>query len=423
MNCPFSFARFGPAWFLGAVLTTLTSLAADSPPQTAPAVAAELSTHPVRASGTAPALSASAPGPRRAFPLAAQAAGTLQLYNHGDPTPQEQYMLELVNRARLDPAAEAARYGIDLNEGLAPNTLSSTPKEPLAFNPSLIQSARLHSQWMLDNDVFSHYEGTIDPGDRMEAAGFVFSGSWTYGENLAWRGTTGTLDLNPSVAASHEGLFVDAGIDDRGHRLNLMNNDFCEVGIGVKTGVFTASGKNYNAGMITQDFGSTEAHPDSFLVGVVYQDLDGNGFYSPGEGLAGITVTPASGSYYAVTSSSGGYAIPLNAYSGTFSVTLTGGSLTGPITKSVKLNGYNVKLDFDTTKDKPAVSRVSLTSPRRLANGTFTFNLQGGSGASITVQGSTNLLQWIDLGTATGTNFTDTTAASLRGRFYRAVVK
>ena len=30
----------------------------------------------------------------------------------------EQYLLELINRARLNPAAEAARYGIDLNAGL-----------------------------------------------------------------------------------------------------------------------------------------------------------------------------------------------------------------------------------------------------------------------------------------------------------------
>ncbi len=31
----------------------------------------------------------------------------------------EQYLLELINRARLDPQAEADRFGIDLNENLA----------------------------------------------------------------------------------------------------------------------------------------------------------------------------------------------------------------------------------------------------------------------------------------------------------------
>ena len=47
-------------------------------------------------------------------------------------TAADQYILELVNRARLDPAGEAARLGIDLNEGLAAGTISATPKDPYA---------------------------------------------------------------------------------------------------------------------------------------------------------------------------------------------------------------------------------------------------------------------------------------------------
>src|SRR5688572_9324797 len=34
------------------------------------------------------------------------------------PTATEQYFLELVNRARANPAGEAARFGIGLNDGL-----------------------------------------------------------------------------------------------------------------------------------------------------------------------------------------------------------------------------------------------------------------------------------------------------------------
>ncbi len=50
------------------------------------------------------------------------------------PTAQEQLMLELINRARLDPAAEAARQGIALNSGLAANSISTAAKQVLAFN-------------------------------------------------------------------------------------------------------------------------------------------------------------------------------------------------------------------------------------------------------------------------------------------------
>jgi hypothetical protein len=50
-----------------------------------------------------------------------------QLMSAVAPTDYEQYMLELLNRARANPAAEAARHGIDLNEGLPAGTISTTP--------------------------------------------------------------------------------------------------------------------------------------------------------------------------------------------------------------------------------------------------------------------------------------------------------
>src|SRR5918997_526202 len=56
------------------------------------------------------------------------------------PTAYEQYFLELVNRARANPGAEASRLGIDLNQGLSAGTLSNTAKQPLAMNPLLSDS-------------------------------------------------------------------------------------------------------------------------------------------------------------------------------------------------------------------------------------------------------------------------------------------
>src|ERR1700709_40971 len=72
-------------------------------------------------------------------------------------TALEQMILELVNRARLDPAAEAARYGIALNEGVpADDTISTASKQPLAMNETLLGTARAHSQDMIDRDYFAH---------------------------------------------------------------------------------------------------------------------------------------------------------------------------------------------------------------------------------------------------------------------------
>ncbi|HEX6093736.1 MAG TPA: hypothetical protein VFZ07_10315, partial [Dongiaceae bacterium] len=59
-------------------------------------------------------------------------------------TAQEQYLLELINRARLDPAGEAARNGIGLNDGLASGTITADSKQPLASNGNLATAAQGH---------------------------------------------------------------------------------------------------------------------------------------------------------------------------------------------------------------------------------------------------------------------------------------
>src|ERR1700710_3102085 len=99
-------------------------------------------------------------------------------------TSLEQLILELVNRARLDPVAEAARFGIVLHEGdAAAETISTASKQPLAMNETLLGTSRAHSQDMIDRDYFAHDtpEG-LDPFERMNNAGYNFS---TAGENIA----------------------------------------------------------------------------------------------------------------------------------------------------------------------------------------------------------------------------------------------
>ena len=73
-------------------------------------------------------------------------------------TANEQLFLELVNAARLDPLGEAARQGIDLNEGLARAPIARFRPRPrsqaLAPNAQIQQAAADHGQWMLDTDTF-----------------------------------------------------------------------------------------------------------------------------------------------------------------------------------------------------------------------------------------------------------------------------
>jgi Cysteine-rich secretory protein family len=153
-------------------------------------------------------------------------------------TALEQMILELINRARLDPAAEAARYGIALNEGVSAGaTISTDSKQPLAMNETLLGTARTHSQDEIDRDYFSHNTPeNVDPFQRMTSAGYNFTAA---GENIAAQMTSGTV-TNQMTVDLHQLLFVDSNVVGRGHRTNILNSAFQEIGVGQASGEYPA---------------------------------------------------------------------------------------------------------------------------------------------------------------------------------------
>lgn len=112
-------------------------------------------------------------------------------------------MQALINRARLNPAGEALRYGIALNEGVpAASTITTASKQPLAFSNILQTSADLHSQNMIDRDFFAHNDpltGTT-PQTRANAAGYA----GLVGENIAFSGSTGQINATQMIYDQHE---------------------------------------------------------------------------------------------------------------------------------------------------------------------------------------------------------------------------
>ncbi len=110
----------------------------------------------------------------------------------------EQLFLELMNRARANPTAEAARFGIDLNEGLPAGTISTSPVQPLALNNSLQTAIQNHLQDMINRDYFSHTSSTgVTFDQRIRNAGYT---SYTIvGENLAYRASSGAMNTEASV--------------------------------------------------------------------------------------------------------------------------------------------------------------------------------------------------------------------------------
>ena len=248
----------------------------------------------------------------------------------------EQYLLELINRARLDPEREALRYGLDLNAGLAAGAIDSSAKQVLAASSTLERAAIDHSNWLLDENVFSHEgENGSNPGDRMAAAGYKFSGQWIWRENLAWSGSTGSIDLTAMIEAHHEGLYLSAH-----HRENLFAPDVREIGIAQETGQFTQDGTTYNSSMLTENYAKTGTAV--FITGVAYDDTDGDRFYSVGEGLSGYTVQAED--TYDKTAAAGGYEVAVSGSEMTRTTILLDGQVQAVL--DIDTSDGNAKLDI-----------------------------------------------------------------------------
>jgi len=262
-------------------------------------------------------------------------------FDYGDPTPLEQLQLEAINRARLNPVAEALRFRIDLMEGVDPGAISTEPVPPLTMNADLLMAARLHSLNMLEQNYFSHSDSFgLDPFDRIKEAGYTYVAA---GENIALRASTGILDPEQTALLIHQDLFVDKDYPHRGHRVNILNPTFKEIGVGIKQGIFSQNDVSYPYSMmVTCDFGASyDTRP--FILGVVYEDTDNDGFYDPWEGIPEVEIKVLETGETYKTKSAGGYGFPV--YSGSYTLKFAIDGL-GSIEKTVSVGAQNVKLDI-----------------------------------------------------------------------------
>lgn len=252
-------------------------------------------------------------------------------------TALEQLSLERINRARLRPGPEAAFNNIAIDEAI-PGRLNADPKQPLAQNATLLRTATAHSQDMINLGYFAHdTPAGLSPFQRMKDAGFLFV---TAGENLAWRGTTGTLNEALTVENEHVDLFVDSAVPGRGHRTTMLEQDFREVGIGIVRGKFTDAGTTYDTLMQTQDFG-TAVNSGTFVLGVVYNDVNGNGQYDYGEGIANSSVQLDTTTQ--MTGVGGGYVFEVHT-PGNYTLRFLTASKSQPLT--IYQGAPNVKVDL-----------------------------------------------------------------------------
>lgn len=243
-------------------------------------------------------------------------------------TAEEQLIVELVNRARLDPLGELGRQ----DEGFAAG-VTTDPKEALAVVQTLSDASDAHSQDMDDRDFFAHTNPDGEsPSDRAIEAGH---GSRFVGENIGWVGSTRTsFDEQARAEGHHDNLW-----DSDGHQQNFMSERWSEIGVGYDYGDYLGyEGSTF----VTEMFGD---RGETYLTGVVIEDEDGDEFYDIGEGQGGVQITAFNGEdvYATATWDAGGYTLALPP--GTYRVVFEGGDLDVPYETDVTIGNENVKLD------------------------------------------------------------------------------
>jgi uncharacterized protein YkwD len=103
----------------------------------------------------------------------------------------------------------------------------------LCVQENLMAAAQAHAEDMLRRDFYAHEtpEG-LTPGDRITRAGYPFA---TYGENNnrvsgSYGGEPGRSELRAAF---------ESWMESPGHRENILNPAFREVGLGLSTGQYS----------------------------------------------------------------------------------------------------------------------------------------------------------------------------------------
>ena len=288
------------------------------------------------------------------------------------PDGNEQQMLWLMNRARANPTQEgvwlatmtdpdvaAARSYFGVNLTVLQSAFAAIgAKPPAAFDVRLYNAAKAHSDYLIAMDTQSH-DGQLT---RVTDSGFKWS---------SWAGIV--FSYSDHTVYGHAGFNIDWGNgpygmqDPPGHRNAIMSvsGNYTNVGYAVvaESNPNTQVGPQVITGNLCYANTGYANHYNRFLVGTVWQDLNSNNQYDPGEGLSGVTVMPDKGTYFAVTSNGGGYAIPILA-NDTYSVTFSGVQLNGTHTRTAAVGSVSVLLDLQYTPGSGTLSaQIGLFRP------------------------------------------------------------
>jgi hypothetical protein len=257
-------------------------------------------------------------------------------------SPEEQFFIYRLNRARFDPAAYQQEAGLPISL----DTVAARP--PLAVNTSLDSSAEFKAEELAQYGYFAHQSAVtgVWPNKLVRDNGYPLPATLQVGgSNYLLPDNGNSVESLAagygSAVSAMDGLIVDQGINPPGHRQHLLGMtplyaEYREIGIGH---AYNSSSPYGNYWAIHLTASNTQ---QSFLTGVVHADANGNQRYDAGEGLGGVTITV--GDQQAITNPAGGWSLPVAA--GQYVVTAAGGGFAGQSSVPVDIGSENVEVDF-----------------------------------------------------------------------------
>lgn len=169
--------------------------------------------------------------------------------HNGYPNNQERAVHTFTNAVRMSPEEYRNKY-LGVSDILLPATYPAV--NPIYLNYTLSQTAREHSIDMGDNCGLQH--NSCDGSTFLERLTAAYSKSGV-GENIAMGQKSGFLAVKAWLLDNINGVPALDGSGDDGHRKNIMNSKFMEMGSGSYQGMATGKLRDY----WTQDFGSKAA--------------------------------------------------------------------------------------------------------------------------------------------------------------------
>ncbi len=277
-----------------------------------------------------------------AFTFDASVGPMARVADYGDPNGEEQELVELMQRARRDPVAEAQR--INATHGTNFDFSTFQPRPPLSHNGFLEAAAKGHAEDMATRGFYGH----ANP-DGKNANGRILDTAYDLNDYF---GTNPTINLTENIGKGtgaapgnslttpqgvHDTFMIDLNVMGAKHRVMILGGNGFQNMREVGVGYLHRAPSDY----IVEEFAYTK-RDKPFLLGVAFDDRDNDGVARAGEGRPGVTVTLSHASGFSIstqTKTAGGFSFEVFV-PGTYTLTIDGRST------QVTIGNDNVKVDL-----------------------------------------------------------------------------